>query len=455
MSARGRAVTRHVVVLGDVLLDVDVHADADRLVPDAAAPVLTEHHRDVRPGGAALTALLAARHSDVQVTLIAPLPEDDAAARIRHRLSDVVEVVPVPARGATPVKTRLRARGHTVARLDSGGGVEIEDVPAAALEVMAGADAVLVSDYGGAAARSGTLRDALAGRAGEGRALVWDPHPRGAVPLAGTTLVTPNLGEAVAAAGVGSGARDLVRARSAAETLLGRWQSRSIAVTLGERGALLSYGTGSSEIYPVGVPCAGDPCGAGDCFAAAATAVLADGGLPSQAVAAAVEAASDFVGSGGVAALDAPVPSGADVLSRVRARGGTVVATGGCFDLLHPGHIRTLTAARALGDCLVVLLNSDASVRRAKGEGRPLQRQEDRAHVLEALAAVDAVMIFEEDTPEAALRTLRPDVWVKGGDYTGSELPEAAAVRSWGGEVVTVGYLDGRSTSRLVEQARR
>jgi rfaE bifunctional protein nucleotidyltransferase chain/domain/rfaE bifunctional protein kinase chain/domain len=444
-------VTRDIVVVGDVLLDVDVHAEADRLVPDAAAPVLTEQHRDVRPGGAALTALLAARRSGARVTLIAPLPDDDAATRIRRRLADTVEVVAVRARGATPVKTRLRARGHTVARLDSGGGVEIEEVPAAALEALARADAVLVSDYGGAAARNESLRAAF----GAERPLIWDPHPRGASPVSGATLVTPNLAEAVAASGLSVASSDLVRARSAAEALLTRWQARSVAVTLGERGALLSFGTGSSEIYPVSVPSTGDPCGAGDCFAATAAVVLAEGGLPSRAVAAAVEAASDFVASGGVAALEAGAPSGSDVVSRVRARGGTVVATGGCFDLLHPGHIRTLAAARALGDCLVVLLNSDASVRRAKGEGRPLQRQEDRVRVLEALAAVDTVMIFDEDTPETALRVLRPDVWVKGGDYAGHELPEAEAVRSWGGEVVTVGYLDGRSTSRLVEQARR
>jgi rfaE bifunctional protein nucleotidyltransferase chain/domain len=139
----------------------------------------------------------------------------------------------------------------------------------------------------------------------------------------------------------------------------------------------------------------------------------------------------------------------------VRARGGTVVATGGCFDLLHAGHVATLEAARALGDCLVVCLNSDDSVRRIKGEGRPLQPEADRARVLAALAAVDAVVVFSEDTPVEVLGRLRPDVWVKGGDYAGDDLPEAALLRSWGGEVVTVPYLPGRSTSGLVELSRR
>jgi D-beta-D-heptose 7-phosphate kinase/D-beta-D-heptose 1-phosphate adenosyltransferase len=137
----------------------------------------------------------------------------------------------------------------------------------------------------------------------------------------------------------------------------------------------------------------------------------------------------------------------------MRARGGTVVATGGCFDLLHAGHVATLQAARALGDCLVVCLNSDDSVRRLKGPQRPLQPAVDRAQVLSALACVDAVVVFEEDTPAVALRRVRPDVWAKGGDYTGMVLPEAAVLAEWGGEAVTVPYLAGRSTTALVELA--
>jgi rfaE bifunctional protein nucleotidyltransferase chain/domain len=137
----------------------------------------------------------------------------------------------------------------------------------------------------------------------------------------------------------------------------------------------------------------------------------------------------------------------------VRAAGGTVVATGGCFDLLHAGHVRTLVAARALGDCLIVCLNSDTSVRRLKGRGRPLVTQDDRASVLEALSCVDGVIIFDEDTPERALRRARPHVWVKGGDYEGVRLPEADVLAEWGGRALVLPYLDGRSTTRLIEEA--
>jgi rfaE bifunctional protein nucleotidyltransferase chain/domain len=130
-----------------------------------------------------------------------------------------------------------------------------------------------------------------------------------------------------------------------------------------------------------------------------------------------------------------------------------LVAAGGCFDVLHAGHVSMLRAARALGDGLLVCINSDASVRRLKGPGRPLNPAADRAAVLGALDCVDDVVIFEEDTPERLLGELRPDIWVKGGDYDGRELPEEAVLRRWGGMAVTVPYLDGRSTTRIATAA--
>ncbi|WP_143757258.1 adenylyltransferase/cytidyltransferase family protein, partial [Clavibacter michiganensis] len=141
--------------------------------------------------------------------------------------------------------------------------------------------------------------------------------------------------------------------------------------------------------------------------------------------------------------------SALQVVRATRAAGGTVVATGGCFDLVHAGHARTLAAARALGDCLVVLLNSDDSVRRLKGPERPIMTEEDRVDLLMSLGVVDAVVLFSEDTPEEALRSLQPDLWVKGGDYRAEDLPESAVIAEWGGQAVTVPYHPGRSTTKL------
>jgi D-beta-D-heptose 7-phosphate kinase / D-beta-D-heptose 1-phosphate adenosyltransferase len=246
-----------------------------------------------------------------------------------------------------------------------------------------------------------------------------------------------------------------------------RWQVAATCVTIGARGALLFVGPDAPRLVS-GTPVAGaDTCGAGDSFAAAAAAALAGGALPTEAVGQAVAAASRFVAAGGAAgfaalALDGPGPEHPDHaepgdlgarLDSVRATGGTVVATGGCFDLLHSGHVATLEAARALGDFLVVCLNSDESVRRLKGPQRPLQRVEDRARVLAALRPVDAVVVFEEDTPVETLQRIRPQVWVKGGDYSGIPLPEASVLADWGGEVVTVPYVAGKSTSGIVALA--
>lgn len=142
------------------------------------------------------------------------------------------------------------------------------------------------------------------------------------------------------------------------------------------------------------------------------------------------------------------------MVAAVRRRGGRIVATGGCFDLLHAGPVRLLRQARRLGDCLVVCLNSDASVRALKGPGRPLVRAQDQARVLAALECVDAVIVFDEPTPAAVLERLRPDVWVKGGDYARGELAEAPVVRRHGGEVVLLPYTGAHSTSQIVAAAR-
>ncbi|KJK45302.1 D-glycero-beta-D-manno-heptose 1-phosphate adenylyltransferase [Streptomyces sp. NRRL F-4428] len=455
------------VVVGDVLLDRDIRGSASRLAPDAPAPVVDVTDDLARPGGAGLAAVLAAR-SGREVVLVTALGEDRASHRVREALDGRVRLVELPLDGSLPVKTRVLADGRPLVRIDRGGGEVGAPGPAAA-RALADAHAVLVADYGRGTAQA--LRPLLTDCARR-VPLVWDPHPRGGPPAAGARLVTPNAAEASALCpDEGDSPHPLdslaAHARRGAE-LAERWGAAAVAVTLGERGVLL---TRSLSAAPMLVPspyrAVGDPCGAGDCFAAVAACALADGSLPEEAVQLAVAAAAAFVGSGGACdpALWRPSfaagparPAGGDAFATaadVRARGGTVVATGGCFDLLHAGHVGLLDSARRIGDCLIVCVNSDASLRRLKGPGRPLNPLEDRVRVLAALGSVDAVVAFEEDTPETLLGRLRPDVWVKGGDYSADDLPEAGVLRAWGGQAVVLPYLDGRSTTGIADRAAR
>lgn len=420
------------VVVGDALLDVDVEGTVERLCPDAPAPVLDVVGEHARAGGAALAATMAARDG-VDVTLVSALSDDSAGERVRS----LIDVPGVFGRAASiPVKTRLRCGGTSLARVDRGGASGAPRITDDMLDIVLSADFVLASDYGRGLLRDERLRSVLTRVP-----VVWDPHPRGPAPVPGVRLATPNLPEATAFSGTAD-------PDSAASELLSRWGARAVVVTMGSKGALLHCGGTPVAVPAPAVPVA-DPCGAGDRFAVTVAVRLAGGAAPDDAVADAVGAAAEFLARGGVSGMRAPLSSTVD---EVRRRGGIVVATGGCFDVLHPGHVRMLAAARALGDCLVVCLNSDLSVRRLKGEGRPVNRQDERIEVLRALESVDDVIVFGEDTPEHVLGRLRPDVWVKGGDYTAELLPETAVVRRWGGRTVVVPYHRGHSTTEILSR---
>jgi rfaE bifunctional protein nucleotidyltransferase chain/domain/rfaE bifunctional protein kinase chain/domain len=449
------------VVVGDAMLDVDLDGRADRLCPDAPAPVIVDAEERVRPGGAALAATLAAVDG-VDVTLVTVIPADEPGRRLRALLDSfgvrIVDVVESRG-GRTPEKVRIRAGAQVVARLDRGDGQAppAGALSAAASTVLQRAGVVLVSDYGRGVAAHGPLRAALAGDRRHGH-LVWDPHPEGPSPVRGALVVTPNHREAERAGG--TTARTPGELAELAALLAGRWSARGVVVTRGERGALLVHGSGPPLIVPARASM-GDACGAGDRFASSLSAKLLDGAVLSEAVVAAVDDASAYVAAGGPRSVradrrrPAAAETGADLVAAVRAAGGTVVATGGCFDVLHAGHVQLLQRARELGDVLVVLLNSDASVHRLKGAGRPLVPAEDRAAVLEALGCVDAVVEFDEPTPVAALEELRPDLFVKGGDYGVGDLPERAVLEAWGGQCVVLPYLGGRSTTGLYREVVR
>ncbi|HEU5141960.1 MAG TPA: PfkB family carbohydrate kinase, partial [Solirubrobacterales bacterium] len=433
--------SKRLAIVGDALLDRDVDGTSVRLSPDAGVPVLDEREDRVRPGGAGLAAAIAAAEGSA-VTLVTALGGDAAGKELAAALRAAgVRIVDLGLAGRTPQKVRLLDEGRPLLRLDRGGTAApvIARDRAGLREVLAVASAVLVSDYGRGVAAHPLVLAALAAHR-PGRPLVWDPHPRGPAPVPGASLATPNLDEARRLAPAGEG--EASPAEELARNLLVAWAAEAVCVTRGADGALLAM-PGEPPLPYRCQPAAGDPCGAGDRFAVAAALALAGGATPPEAVTEAVAAASAFVAASGsrnfatpsdgvapqpridtcgVGAAPHSIEPALVLAERVRARGGTVVATGGCFDLLHVGHVQTLEAARALGDCLVVLLNGDRSVRELKGPERPLVGERERAAMLKALACVDEVAIFDEPLPDEALRLLRPDVWAKGGDYAVSEL---------------------------------
>lgn len=478
-----------VVVIGDVVLDRDIVGRAARLSPDAPVPVVDVDGVRERPGAAGLAAQLCATGA-VDVTLAAPIASDPAGRRLAAMLSSDLSLVPMSHDGPTRHKTRVLARGQVVVRFDEGGPGEPVDPPVELLrDVLRAADAVLVSDYGAGTTRHPAIRNVLADVA-SAVPTVWDPHPRGGDPVPGV-IATPNLAEAAEAASR-AGLDVEADAGALAVALCELWRANAVCVTAGAEGAHLAVAPNEAVALPAPWPASGDTCGAGDRFVSAVVKAMAEGAAIAEAAASGVAEATAWVAAGGVnahverstppAGLGQPgraekshragsngllpfnVPSdgvhsngagltGAEAVAAVRARGGTVVATGGCFDIVHAGHVACLEAARRMGDALVVLINSDASVRRRKGLGRPVMTAAERARVLLALRCVDAVEVFEEDDPRAALDRLRPDIWVKGGDYSGRPIPEAPLVEGWGGRVALVPYLDGHSTTSILRRS--
>lgn len=446
-------------VVGDVLLDRDLLGRVERVAPDRPVPVLEGVHEVVRPGGAGMAAALSAGRAEVR--LVGALGSDGAGDELRALLAEAgVTVVELALAGPTPEKIRLRAGDHALARVDRGGGDdEVGPWTAAAAEALATSDAVLVSDYGRGVTRHADVRLAIAAAARR-VPVVWDPHPRGGDPVPAVDLVTPNEAEAArfAAGGPHPPALDALSAGGVGalaawgRLLVQRWRS-PVAITAGERGALLVESDGPPAFVPAS-PATGDANGAGDVLAATYALARAQGEDRLDALHAGVAAASALVAGTGrfVAVGGAAEPDAVALAARVRTGGGTVVAAGGCFDLLHAGHVSLLQAARRLGDCLIVCVNSDRSVRRLKGVGRPVNGEQDRAAVLLGLGCVDGVALFDEDTPCEVLERLRPHLFAKGDDYRGATLPEAAALAAWGGEIVLLPRVAGRSTTRIIER---
>ena len=461
-----------VVVVGDLMLDRYVYGDIERISPEAPVPVLRRGRSAQMAGGAgnvaANVASLGGRPRLVAVV------GDDAEGRELWALLDAAglpaEGLAVDAGRHTSVKTRLIAQRQQVLRLDAESLGPLDPALQARLEdaftqALDGAHAAVLSDYGKGVLEGG-LAERLIARAGAaGVPVLVDPKGDFGR-YAGADFVTPNRRELAEAAGTPADTDREVEA--AGRTLMSRHGFRAVVATRSERGlsvvrpdCALHAPTQAREVF--------DVSGAGDTGVATLALALAGGAELEEAADLANAAAGVAVAKFGTAqvtagelaeTLRARSPGGEEgdadlLLADWRRRGLVIGFTNGCFDLLHAGHVTYLAWARARCDRLVVGLNDDGSVRRLKGEGRPINDAGSRRRVLEALRSVDLVIPFAEDTPEALIRRVAPDVLVKGADYTEGQVVGAEFVRARGGRVELAPLLPGHSTTAIAARAGR
>ncbi|WP_439691523.1 D-glycero-beta-D-manno-heptose 1-phosphate adenylyltransferase [Curtobacterium sp. SP.BCo] len=468
-----------VVVVGDCILDRWSVGEAERVSREAPAPVVRVTETVAVPGGAANTAVNA-RALGARVRMVGLIGDDDAGDVLRQRLeaagvdtSFLVEI----AGARTTTKSRVVGGDRIVVRVDELAATPTADhgtrLARAVARAVRCADAVVVCDYGLGVGASDVVPVLDVDRPG---AVVVDAHDLTRWAPLRPDLVTPNAGEAAALLGrdlgTGPDRADVVVAARA--ELLRVTGASAVVVTLDRNGTVLLEDDPAQDsadgFRTRAVPASEQQAsGAGDTFCAAAAVALAVRAPTRDAVSVAQAAADVVVREAGTTVCSAAAllesvtaPAAtvvdhdelADAVERARGDGRRVVFTNGCFDVVHRGHTTYLRQARDLGDLLVVAVNDDDSVRRLKGPERPINPAEDRAGVLAALACVDLVTVFATDTPIPLLERLRPEVYVKGGDYSPEMLSETAVVRGYGGEVVMVDYVPEHSTTAVVRRIR-
>jgi D-beta-D-heptose 7-phosphate kinase/D-beta-D-heptose 1-phosphate adenosyltransferase len=456
------------LVVGDCMLDRYIEGEARRLSPEAPVAVVAVARRSASLGGAAN---VAAGLSALGVgTTLAGLVGDDQAGRELTGLARPANIVLriEIGRAATVTKTRVLAAGrHQLLRLDEDGDRAVRESDAAAsraswCERIDDFDVVILSDYDKGTLPAESIGRLLSAARTRGVPTIVDPKKPEFEVYAGATVLTPNRQELERAAG--RIFQEMTALAEAMPALCKRWGVEYLLCTCGAEGMVLSDGVRSKFIAAEAREVA-DVTGAGDTVTAILAAVVAAGGDVETGAAAAALGAGLAVSRPGVHVVDraelacvcrglSAKVCGRDQAAARRAEwrrlGLKCVLTNGCFDVLHAGHLECLESARRLGDRLIVAVNSDASVRRLKGLNRPRIDHEHRMNLLAGLGCVDMVVGFGEDTPEALLEELRPDLLVKGGDYELAEVVGADIVRNYGGEVVVLPYVAGLSTSRIL-----
>jgi D-beta-D-heptose 7-phosphate kinase/D-beta-D-heptose 1-phosphate adenosyltransferase len=460
----------HVVVVGDVMLDRYLFGATGRISPEAPVPVVHVRRTDDRPGGAANVAVNLATLG-VRTTLLGIVGDDDEAIALESKLVDtgVSCLFAKIADWPTITKTRVQSRGQQLIRLDreepitSGSDKLVETLKG----LLADANAVVMSDYD-----KGSLTEvaAMIAECREAGVPVFvDPKGNDFAKYRGATLITPNQGEFDAAAGQSTTDDELL---TNGRQLMHDLDLAALLVTRSEKGMLLLEDNGEPEFLSTRAREVFDVTGAGDTVIATLAAALANGQTLKSAAQLANLAAGLVVGKIGVAAV---TPSELRValhrlgqggrglvlldelrsmVEEARSRGDKIVMTNGCFDVLHAGHVAYLEEAKSLGDRLIVAINDDDSVRRLKGDPRPINALADRMAVISGLAAVDWVVSFADDTPQAAIQSILPDVLVKGGDYRLDDIIGSKEVLKNGGEVRVLAFREGHSSSRIIERLK-
>ena len=467
--------SRRLLVVGDLMLDKYIWGEVGRISPEAPVPVVRATHHSERPGGAANVAMNLA-HLGAQTHVIGFTGGDENELALAECLrSNGISFDFVISQGF-PTITKLRIVGgrQQMLRLDSErlglrqpGDYDclIERV----LTYLPGCHAVVLSDYAKGLLTPEVCQAVIQSARKLNIPVLVDPKSADFGRYRGATTICPNLAELSAAAHMD--ARDLDALLDVAEAMVPAFDLEFLTATLSEKGIALVR-PGNRFLAPAVARQVFDVSGAGDTVIGVLALCLASGLEPQTSIQLANLAAGIVVGKVGTVPVEkyellaalAPelslhaadkVVTRPDLFTRValwKANGERVVFTNGCFDLLHVGHITVLEQARRFGDRLIVAINSDASVSGLKGPSRPIVGEYQRARVLAALAAVDAVVIFDEPTPLELIVAARPDVIVKGGDYDPSTVVGAREVESWGGQVKIVPIVEGFSTTRLIQK---
>lgn len=459
-----------VACVGDLMLDRYVYGEVDRISPEAPIPVLKVKRRVAMPGGVGNVARNVAALGGV-ARLGAVSGRDAAGDELAALIAaggGVEDAVERREGADTIIKTRFVAAGQQLLRLDE----ETATLPAAESGAFSGASVILLSDYAKGMVSDALVAHALEAARATGAPVIVDPKGRDFARYGAVDLIKPNASELAGATGLPVGTDAEIE--TALEALLAATTAKAIVVTRAGKGMSLMRRGEAARHFPGRAREVFDVSGAGDTGLAALGLALGGGASLETAVEFAILASGVVVGKAGTATvspaelIDAemsqhaagahakvmPLEELAHVVEGWKRQGLKVGFTNGCFDILHRGHVAYLAQARSWCDRLVVALNTDASVRRLKGEGRPINDLDSRAVVIGGLGSVDRVTSFDDPTPLALIERLRPDVLIKGADYTREGVVGGDLVESWGGEVKLATFEDGFSTTRTIKRMK-